>query len=215
MTQHFHLTRRLAPVSLAIAGMLLSASAIAGARDQLDTFTQGLEGLDGNFSQQVFDTNGKVKEASNGTLALEAPRHFRWEYVKPYPQIIVADGQTVWIYEPDLDQVTRRPQGVEEQNSPLAVLIDPSRLESRFKVEEGGTADGLEWLVLAPKDPNDASFSSARLGFRDDALVRMQVTDTLGQATRIDFGAWRKNPAFGPGTFEFSPPEGTDVIGEG
>ena len=102
--------------ALAAAGLLfVSGLASAGARDELDTFTKGLKGLDGRFTQQVYDTRGKLKETSSGRVALAAPRHFRWEYAKPYPQLVVADGKTVWIYEPDLQQVTKRPQGAEEQ----------------------------------------------------------------------------------------------------
>lgn len=207
--------RLLYACSIALVGLAGTSVAFAGARDDLDRFTQGLKGLDGQFSQKVFDTNGKLKESSSGSVSVEAPRHFRWEYVKPYPQVIVADGSTVWIYEPDLDQVTRKPQGEEEQNSPLAALIDPSRLESQFQVSESGQSDGLEWLALAPREANNASFTSAQLGFREGALVRMKVVDSLGQRTEIDFSQWKRNPAFASGTFEFSPPAGVDIIGEG
>ncbi len=200
---------------LVALGLASASSAFAGARDDLGRFTHDLQGLDGQFTQKVFDANGKLKESSSGSLAVEAPRHFRWEYVKPYPQVIVADGKTVWIYEPDLDQVTRKPQGEEEQNSPLAALIDPARLDAQFKVSETGESDGLQWLSLAPRDANSASFNSAQLGFRDGTLVRMKVVDSLGQRTEIDFSQWKRNPSFAGGTFQFSPPEGVDVIGEG
>ncbi|MBP6438896.1 MAG: outer-membrane lipoprotein carrier protein LolA, partial [Thermomonas sp.] len=133
--------------SILAAALLLAATAAnAGGRDQLDTFTKGLKGLDGQFSQQVFDARGKQKEASTGRVALSAPRLFRWEYVKPYPQLIVADGTTVWVHDPDLQQVSKRPQGVEEANSPLAILLDPSRLDREFTVQDAGTVAGVEWL---------------------------------------------------------------------
>jgi outer membrane lipoprotein carrier protein len=199
-----------------IAASLFSGGAIAGARDDLNAFTKGLKGLDGQFAQQVFDQKGKLKESSSGKVALSAPRLFRWEYVKPYPQLIVADGKTVWVYDPDLQQVTKRPQGAEEQNSPLSALIDPGRLDAQFSVKEGGSADGLEWLVLTPKgDAADASFRSARLGFATTGLVKMQVVDTLGQRTEIAFSGWKRNPAFPASTFRYAPPKGVDVIGEG
>ncbi|MDQ3268888.1 MAG: outer membrane lipoprotein chaperone LolA, partial [Pseudomonadota bacterium] len=108
-----------------LATGLFASTAMAGARDELNAFTKGLKGLDGQFTQQVFDANGKLKETASGQLALSAPRLFRWEYVKPYPQLIVADGRKVWIYDEDLEQVTVRPQGVEEQSNPLAALINP------------------------------------------------------------------------------------------
>ncbi|HEV8693966.1 MAG TPA: outer membrane lipoprotein chaperone LolA, partial [Lysobacter sp.] len=123
---------RIAKAGLAVALTIaaLANTAFAGARDDLNAFTKGLKGLDGQFAQQVFDPKGKLKESSSGKVALSAPRLFRWEYVKPYPQLIVADGKTVWIYDPDLQQVTKRPQGVEEQNSPLSALIDPGKLDA-------------------------------------------------------------------------------------
>ncbi|RDZ28591.1 outer membrane lipoprotein chaperone LolA [Lysobacter silvisoli] len=196
-----------------IAGALFAGAATAGARDDLNTFTRGLKGLDGQFTQQVFDANGKRKESSNGKVALSAPRLFRWEYVKPYPQLIVADGKKVWVHDPDLQQVTVRPQGAEEQNSPLSALIDPAKLDAQFVVREAGTAEGLNWLSLAPKSGTEAGFRSAKLGFNAAGLARMQVVDSLGQRTEISFTGWRRNPAFATGQFKFTPPAGTDVIG--
>ena len=109
---------------LALGTALLASQAMAGAREELKTFTTGLKGLDGQFTQQVHDASGKLKESSSGRVALSVPRLFRWEYTKPYPQLIVADGSKVWVYEPDLEQATVRGQGEEEQNSPLTALIN-------------------------------------------------------------------------------------------
>ena len=197
-----------------LAGVSVAANAFAGARDDLNAFTKGLKGLDGQFTQQVFDTNGKRKETSSGRVALSAPRLFRWEYVKPFPQLIVADGKTVWVYDPDLQQVTKRPQGTEEQNSPLAALIDPSKLDKDFVIKDAGNKDGLAWLLLTPRNPNDASFQSARLGFGKDGLALMQVVDALGQRTEIAFSGWKRNPSFAKSTFRYTPPKGVDVVGE-
>jgi outer membrane lipoprotein carrier protein len=199
---------------LGIAAALFSTQALAGARDDLNAFTKGLKGLDGQFAQQVFDQKGKLKESSSGKVALSAPRLFRWEYVKPYPQLIVADGKTVWVFDPDLQQVTKRPQGVEEQNSPLSALIDPGKLDAQFVVKDDGTSGGLDWLVLTPKgNAADASFRSARLGFANNALTKMQVVDALGQRTEINFSGWKRNPSFPASTFRYTPPKGVDVIG--
>lgn len=200
-------------IGAALALALASTTAFAGARDDLNTFTKGLKGLSGEFSQQVFDPQGKLKETSTGTLALATPRLFRWQYVKPYPQLIVADGKKVWVFDPDLQQATVRPQGVEEQNSPLAALIDPAKLDAQFIVKELGMDKGLEWLSLAPKREADAAFRSARLGFGGSGLVKMQVVDNLGQRTEIEFTGWKRNPAFAADTFRYTPPKGVDVIG--
>jgi len=202
-------------IVLALVSLLFAASATAGARDSLAAFTKNLKGLDGQFSQQVFDANGKRKESSSGRVALSAPRLFRWEYATPYEQLIVADGKKVWVYDPDLSQVTVRPQGAEEQNSPLAALIEPGKLDRDFDVSElAGTDGGLQWLTLTPKRDQEASFQIARLGFGEGGLAKLQVTDSLGQRTEIAFSGWKKNPAFAKGTFTYTPSKGVDVVGE-
>ena len=202
---------RLSPL-LGFAAIFIATAANAGARDDLDAFTHGLKGLQGGFAQTVYDTNGAKKEYSTGRVSLSAPRLFRWEYVKPYPQLIVADGQTVWVHDPDLQQVSRRAQGVEEANSPLAILLDPSKLDRDFVVKDAGTTGGIEWLQLTPKQA-EAPFKSARLGFANKGLAQMEYVDALGQRTRISFTGWKRNPVFARGTFVYVPQKGVDVIG--
>jgi outer membrane lipoprotein carrier protein len=202
---------RFARIAIAL-GMLFAIPAFAGARDDLTAFTRDLKGLQAPFTQQVFDPNGKLKETSSGAVALSAPRLFRWEYQKPYVQLIVADGSRVWVYDPDLQQATRRVQGAAEQGSPLAALIDPARLDRDYLVADAGKADGLEWLSLKPRSQDGAGFESARLGFGKGGLEKMQFIDALGQKSVIDFGTWQRNPAFPKSTFQFAPPNGVDVI---
>jgi outer membrane lipoprotein carrier protein len=200
-------------LSIALSAALLSPAALAGAREKMSAFTSGLTGLDGRFEQRVYDSGGRQSESSSGTVKLSSPRQFRWEYLKPAPQLIVADGNQVWIYDPDLEQVTVRNQSAEEQDSPLAVLIDPTELERQYRVSEGGVSGGLEWLVLVPKKRDDAPFQQAKLGFGPAGLVRMELQDALGQRTVIGFGPWQRNPRFPASTFRFTPPKGTDVVG--
>ena len=200
--------------TLLLSTAMFAGAAVAGGREDLGVFTRGLKGLDGQFAQKVYDPNGKLKETSTGQVALSAPRLFRWEYAKPYPQLIVADGKKVWVFEPDLQQATVRPQGVEEQNSPLAALIDPSKLDAMFVVKDAGQADGLNWLSLQPKQ-QEASFRSAKLGFSAGSLAKMEIVDALGQKTEISFSGWKRNPSFPAGTFKYAPAKGVDVIGEG
>ena len=208
------MTLALAPLAAALAAglMLASPAATAGARDDLNAFTKGLTGLDGGFSQSVYDSKGKLKERTSGRVAMSAPRLFRWEYVKPYPQLIVADGTSVWVYDPDLKQASKRPQGVEEANSPLAILLEPARLDRDFNVKDAGTSDGLSWLQLTPKQA-EAGFKTAKLGFGKSGLARMEYVDALGQRTQISFTGWKRNPTFAKGTFVYVPPKGVDVIG--
>lgn len=203
------LARRFAVLLLAA----LPTAAFADARAQLDAFSRGLDGLTGRFEQTVSDPSGKPLETSTGTLALKAPRQFRWVYEAPYAQVIVADGLNVWIHDVDLDQVTVRAQSSAESQSPLTVLTDLSQLDRDFKVSARPDADGLQWLRLESK-AEEPTFQSCDLGFAGNALARMELTDLLGQANRITFGEWRRNPAFGAEAFSFTVPEGADLVGE-
>ncbi|MBS0194802.1 MAG: outer membrane lipoprotein carrier protein LolA [Proteobacteria bacterium] len=195
--------------------LAFALAAHASPREDFARYTQGIKGLDGRFEQKVFTARGQLKEDSTGTVALSAPRQFRWEYLKPNPQLIVADGDHVWIYDPDLEQVTVKDQSGQEAQSPLYILIDPTELDRRYLLADGGTRDGLKWLSLAPKHKgDDGDFKMAMLGFDGNDLRTMILTDNLGQRTQIDFSAWRRNPAFAKGTFAFTPPKGVDVVGE-
>lgn len=207
--------RPLLRYALPLMLFLMAPLASAGpARERFDAFSQGIQGLSAAFTQRVQDPDGRLVEESSGTVSLKAPRQFRWEYTAPFPQLIVADGDHVWIHDPDLEQVTVRNQSYEEQASPLAVLIDPAELERQFKVSEAGQGEGLQWLALSPRKPDDAPFARARLGFDAGGLAVMELFDTLGQRTEVRFSGWKRNPAFAADTFRFTPPPGTDVVGE-
>lgn len=194
--------------------LALAQFAHADARADLAAFTQGLKSLQGGFSQEVYDAKGRIKQSSSGRVSLATPRQFRWEYVKPYRQLVIADGKTVWIYEPDLQQVSKRPQGPEEQNSPLAILVDPARLDRNYVVTDGGISAGVNWLTIAPRSKADSSFQSARIGFKDGQLAQIIVTDPLGQHTRMYFAQWQRNIALPAANFNFTPPKDVDVIGD-
>ncbi len=195
---------------LAIAG---AAHAAETARARLDAFARDLRALRGDFTQDVHDPNGGTARTSRGTVALEAPRRFRWETTTPYRQLIVADGEKVWIYDADLEQVTVRAQGTEEAHSPLTVLTDLSRLDHDFATSERGEHDGLLWLRLQSKD-KEPQFAWCDLGFDANGLARMDFEDTLGNRTAIRFSGWQRNPKLAPELFRFTPPKGVDVIGD-
>lgn len=201
-------------LSVILMLVLAAPLAHAGARDQLDAFGAGMTGMAADFEQRVHAPDGELLESSSGKLELRAPRQFRWEVVEPFPQVIVADGTHVWIHDPDLEQVTVRIQSHEEQGSPLSVLVDPTELDRQFEVVEGVQSDGMSWLALTPRKPEDSPFESARLGFDDSGLVVMEMSDGLGQRTEVRFRDWQRNPAFDAGTFAFTPPPGTEVVGE-
>lgn len=202
---------RTAIVALMLAPALAAASA---GREAITRFSTDLRSLDGRFAQQVFDANGTATDRSEGRISLKAPRQFRWEYQQPYPQLIVADGDHLWLYDPDLEQVTVRVQSYEEQSSPLAALIDPGELDRQFVVAEGGQADGLTWVDLKARQPEDSAVQSAKLGFNASGLATMVFEDQLGQRTEVTFSQWKRNGALPADLFRFTPPEGVDVVGE-
>jgi outer membrane lipoprotein carrier protein len=183
------------------------------ARARLNAFAQNLHTLTGQFNQSLTDINGKSTKASAGTLALEAPRQFRWDTLTPYKQTIVADGSRVWLYDPELEQVTVRLQSSEEAQSPLTVLTDVKQLDKNFKVSEQGEHDGLVWLRLTSTS-KDPQFDYADLGFDANGLARMTFRDQLGSTTDIRFSGWQRNAPIPASTFNFVPPKGTDVIGD-
>jgi outer membrane lipoprotein carrier protein len=203
---------------IAAAALLLSLAGLAQAatgpaRARLDAFADGLHSLTGHFTQTLSNANGQPGQTSSGTLALEAPREFRWDTVAPYRQTIVADGSRVWLYDPSLEQVTVRKQSTEEAHSPLTVLTDVSQLDKSFKVTEQGERDGLAWLRLTSTGP-DPQFDYADLGFDAHGLARMVFRDRLGSTTDIRFSDWKRNAPVPPQTFNFTPPKDADVIGD-
>lgn len=197
-----------------IASLLAASAAHADtARSRMEAFSKGLKSVTADFSQTVTTPNGGRGDASRGTLALEAPRQFRWETKAPYEQTIVADGTRVWIYEPDLQQVSVRSQSGEEAHSPLTVLTDLSQLDSQFTATESGERDGFVWLKLTSK-AKEPEFEYAELGFEGDSLERMLFKDPLGSVTEIDFSNWRRNPKIDASQFRFTLPKGVDVVGD-
>ncbi|MDR3389741.1 MAG: outer membrane lipoprotein chaperone LolA [Rudaea sp.] len=200
-----------------LIGLLLASRLVASAADtaraRLDAFAHGLNAISADFEQHVLDPNGGAGKTSTGTLALKAPRQFRWETKTPYQQLIVADGEKVWIYDPDLEQVTVRAQGTEEAHSPLTVLTDMSQLDRNFIASEQGDQDGLRWLRLKSKD-KEPQFDYCDLGFGTAGLERMRFEDTLGNSTEIHFSHWQRDPKLAADTFRFTPPKGIDVIGD-
>lgn len=197
-----------------LAVLLLPGLTLAAGRDAMQQFSDGLRSLDGRFVQQVYDQQGQRGERSEGRISLKAPRQFRWEYQAPYQQLILADGDHIWLYDPDLEQVTVRVQSYEEQTSPLAALIDPGELDRQFIVADSGSADGLSWIELTSRKPGESAVQQARMGFDGEGLARMVFEDQLGQTTEVSFSGWTRNGPIAAGLFRFVPPEGVDVVGD-
>ncbi|QBB70532.1 outer membrane lipoprotein chaperone LolA [Pseudolysobacter antarcticus] len=182
------------------------------ARSRMETFSKDLKSVSGSFTQQVFDNANHARDRTSGTLSLQAPRQFRWDTNAPYKQLIVADGERVWIYDPDLEQVTVRNLGTEEAHSPLTILTDLDQLDRQYTTSEQGEHDGYLWLRLKSKD-KEPEFEYADLGLDERGLKRMVFLDKLGNRTEIVFSDWQRNKKLSADSFKFVPPKGTDVIG--
>ena len=198
---------------LALLACTANADSQNAARDQLQCFTHELKSLQANFDQEIVDFNGRLIETSSGRIVLMKPDFFRWDYVGEYPQQIVADGERVWIYDVELEQVSIKAQSSAAADSPLSVLTKPESIDEQFRVTELGIADGENLLELVPIN-EQAEFERIILGMADNRLETMILEDAFGQRTRIDYHDMELNVEIAAGTFEIDIPEGVDVIGD-
>ncbi len=179
--------------------------------ERLETFLATVQTLKSDFRQTVFDEDMNRLEEGAGVMYLQRPGRFRWHYSTPYPQEIVADGERVWIYDPELEQVTVKSLEQTLGDTPALLLSSDRPVEESFRVLDLGDLEGLAWVGLEPLS-EDATFSQVRLGFDTETLASMELVDNFGQTTRLRFSGLQRNPELDPELFEFEPPSGTDVI---
>ncbi|MEM9301274.1 MAG: outer membrane lipoprotein chaperone LolA [Pseudomonadota bacterium] len=195
-----------------LLALLLASSASANDPDRAIALIQDLDGLRAEFRQEVRDEVGLPIEESTGRFALQAPNLFRWHYLTPYEQLIVADGERVWLYDVDLEQVTVRDQQAAAASSPLHVLTEPETLDERFVVDYAEAGEGNTLINLSPRMP-DSDFERIGLLFEGEALRELIIDDKFGQRTAILFAGIEINPEASPEAFRFTPPEDVDVLG--
>ena len=195
--------------------LLLAASfsVQAAAIDRFKAFVKGTQSARGDFEQRVADRNGKPVQESKGSFVFQRPGLFRWVYAKPVDQVIVGDGQRVWIHDRDLNQVTVRKLSNALGSTPAALLAGSADIEKAFELSDAGTRDGLEWLEATPRE-REAGFERVRMGFDAEGLRAMELVDHFGQTTRLRFLNLKRNPKVDKSEFRFEPPKGTDVLGE-
>jgi outer membrane lipoprotein carrier protein len=185
----------------------------AGSVDQLHQFLNNTRTLKADFAQLVVAKNGRKPQASSGLLAISRPGKLRWDIQKPYPQLIIGDGEKIWIYDQELQQVTVRKAGQAISGSPAALLSGSNDLEKNFTLKDVGEAEGLAWVEATPKN-TESGFEKVRLGLAGSELKAMELYDNFGQTTQIRFSKVERNPALPAATFKFTPPAGVDVVGE-
>lgn len=193
--------------------LLFSLDAHASAAEKLKDFMNRTHGLKAHFVQSVYNSKMDQTQNAQGDMTFLRPGKFRWIYEKPYAQQIVGDGEKLWVYDEDLEQVTVRKLDKAIGSSPAALLAGDNEIEKAFDLSEGGIKDGMEWLDANPKG-KESNFQSMRLGFSGNLLAVMVLKDYFGQVTIIHFTAMEVNPKISPNAFKFVPPKGADVIGE-
>ncbi|MBL1321847.1 MAG: outer membrane lipoprotein chaperone LolA [Methylophaga sp.] len=181
--------------------------------DKLNDFVQTVETFQADFTQTVFGSNGQVMEEAKGTFALDRPGRFRWDYQDPYPQHIVADGQRIWFYDVDLEQVTVNSQLEALADTPATLLSGETKPEDKYLLTNIPSDDGMLWVELIPKD-EESSFQTVVLAFDEIGLRQMIMKDSFDQQTRLVFNKVIENPKLAEDLFVFTPPEGVDVVGE-
>jgi outer membrane lipoprotein carrier protein len=192
----------------------LPAIAGASALDQFKSFVSSTKAAKGEFVQKQVKAVGKgetVANTSTGTFLFARPGRFIWTYQKPYEQLLQADGQKLYIYDKDLNQVTVRPLGDALGSSPAAILFGSNDLEKNFTLKDAGAKDGLEWLEATPKS-KDTTFDRIGIGLKDGVPQAMELRDSFGQVSLLTFSKFEKNPAIPADRFRFVVPKGADVF---
>jgi len=199
-------------ITLVFLCALAAPSLAADGPDRLRAFLEQVRTLRAEFQQSVYDEDARLLDDARGMVYIARPGRFRWNYAEPYPQEIVGDGEKVWIYDSELDQVTVRPLGDALGDTPVMLLTSDQPVENNFEVRAIAGADGYEWVGLRPLG-EQASFTEIRLGFDGDTLRVMELNDAFGQLTRLLFSNVVRNLDLAPNLFRFTPPAGADVFG--
>lgn len=207
---HQFLTTTLGAAALSLA---VASAAQASALEQFKSFVGSTQAARGEFTQKQVKKNqaSKPSAPSSGTFTFARPGKFIWTYTKPYEQLLQADGEQLYIYDKDLNQVTIRKLGDALGSSPAAILFGSNDLEKNFTLSEAGKRDGLEWLNAKPK-AKDSQFQQISIGLRNGAPEAMELKDSFGQTSVLTFTKFEKNPPLGATQFKFVTPKGADVF---
>ncbi len=191
---------------------------------KLERFVSDVKSLKADFTQESFTEAGFITRTSSGEFTLSKPGKFSWNYTTPYVQKIIANGEHIWIYDPDLEQVTIKPFSAAMSASPIALLTQSEGLADGFiikdiapeEIKQGDDGlegdNGLEWVSLESK-MEEADFQNIHIGLDDIGIKAMNLFDQFGQETRIRFQQIEINPVIDNQIYDFTPPEGVDVFG--
>lgn len=195
------------------SSLLWAGVATAGALDQFKSFVANTQSAKGEFVQRQVKQSGKQSTPANGTFVFARPGKFIWIYLKPYEQVLQADGEKLYIFDKDLNQVTVRKLGNAIGSSPAAILFGSNDLDQNFTLKEVANKDGLEWLEAVPKT-RDSTFDRISIGLKNGLPEAMELRDSFGQLSLLAFKKFEKNPAMSGDAFKFVVPKGADVLNQ-
>jgi outer membrane lipoprotein carrier protein len=191
----------------------VSCAAQGATLDRLRAFVKETQTARAEFTQTVAGKDGRAAQTASGEFLLERPGKFRWTVQKPYKQLLVGDGQRVWIFDEDLNQVIVRKVGEALGSTPAALLAGSQDVEKAFTWKDLPASGGLEWLSATPIS-KETTFAEIRLGFDARGLAALELLDAFGQKSVVRFTSFERNPKLAPSSFTFTPPKGADVIGD-
>ncbi|CAN7279512.1 outer membrane lipoprotein chaperone LolA [Variovorax sp. LjRoot290] len=200
-------------------GLAVAAAGVwAGGMESLEAFVKNVKSGRAEFTQTVTapakDGQAVRAKVSSGTFEFQRPGKFKFDYKKPFAQSIVADGETLWLYDADLNQVTQRKQSQALGSTPAALIAaapDLRALQADFALEAAPERDGLQWVKASPKN-KEGQLQNVQVGFQGDALAALEILDSFGQRSVLKFNKVEVNPALPAATFQFKAPAGADVI---
>ena len=198
---------------LALGLLFFSISGLsqANAIFSLEKFYNKVNTLRAEFRQTVFDADQQIIDQSRGTLFIARPGRFRWEYSVPLPQNIISDANKIWVHDIELEQVTIRNYQQTLAGTPAELLAGDGDISEQYEVSSVESSDDYEWLLLEPKI-DDTQFVDIRIGFKDDKLTTMRLTDSFERTTQLIFDELQENAPINLSLFTFDLPEDVDVI---
>ena len=207
-----------ASILIATGAQLACASGLESLENFVKTVKTGKAAFTQVVTAPAKDGQAARSKTSSGTFEFQRPNRFRFVYQKPFAQTIVADGQTLWLHDVDLNQVTARPQSQVLGSTPAALIAaapDLRALQADFALQAAPDKDGLQWGNATPKS-KDGQLQSVRIGFKPadkgDELAVLEILDSFGQRSVLSFSGFQVNPSLPADSFQFKPPAGADVL---
>lgn len=206
------------PIAAFLVTMSLAVSSFAGANDdsllELHQLLSQTRSLQGDFNQVTTDQEGEVVEENTGTFAIKRPGLLRWHIEEPFEQLLVSDGETLWVHDPDLEQVTINTVDEQmQQNSALLLSSDLEKIQANYRVDEVRREDEQKTFALVPLNESNA-FERLELQFEGEQLTGWQLYTALGEKSTFSFSDLQINQPISDQLFQFEPPPGADVLDE-